>query len=132
MLFNCLLEHIFRRVKCKWSAKSYGLQIGATARNTVTNLRFADDVLIIGRTANQLSTMLADLTTEASSFGLNLHPDKTKVLTSATKATGRGNKSHISVNDMMIEILPIDGTMKYLGCKITLEGLQRVATANPR
>ena len=81
LLFNAILEHIFRETKQKWQQKKYGIQTGVSDASRLNNLRFADDVLLIGKTQQQVAKMLDDLQTTARRFGLSLHPDKTKILT---------------------------------------------------
>ena len=46
-LFNCVLERIFRKVKPDWNKKKYGFLMDSGA--LLQNLRFADDVLVIGK-----------------------------------------------------------------------------------
>ena len=50
----------------------------------LTNLRFADDVLLIARNKSDVGKMTKDLKVEARVFGLSLHAGKTKVLTNTT------------------------------------------------
>ena len=95
--------------------KRYGIQLGHTLEWQMTNLRFADDVLLTSNTLHQITTMLADVQVHAGAAGLQLHPDKTKIFTNATKKTGRGRNTHAEVNGMHIEILSSDGKVKYLG-----------------
>ena len=57
-VFNSVLEHIFRQVKHRWTQRRFGLQLGTTSMSRLTNLRFADDVLLFGRSAHQVSEML--------------------------------------------------------------------------
>ena len=46
----------------------------------MTNLRFADDILLMGRTLPQIRNMLSDVAGESARVGLELHPGKTKIL----------------------------------------------------
>ena len=116
LLFNCLLEDIMRQAKTRWKRKRYGIKLGITSASTLTNLRFADDVLLAGRTLHQIQSMLSDIHEIAGAVGLCLHPDKTKILTNVTKKKrGRGAHSRVTVNGMEIEILPAEESVKYLG-----------------
>ena len=57
-----------------------GYQIGkSTEEEFITNLRYADDILLIARSFSQIKTMLADLDFEAAKIGMKIHPDKTKI-----------------------------------------------------
>ena len=89
LLFNALLEKIFREIKPNWTQKRYGIQLGVGDSHRVTNLRFADDVLLVARSKGHLVNMLADVQQAAIKCGLELHPDKTKILTTSTKKSGR-------------------------------------------
>jgi len=119
LLFNALLEHIMRPLKEIWSKKQYGLQLHSTDGTRLTNLRFADDVLLVARSQRQLSIMLTDVCNSSGKYGLEIHPDKTKVLTNTTKKTGRGRDSHLDINGLEISILPLDKSLKYLGRQLT-------------
>lgn len=130
LLFNSILEHIMRKIKTNWQRKQYGIQMGAGDASRLNNLRFADDLLIVGRTQAQVATMLSDLHAAASEFGLMLHPDKTKIMTNATRKSGRGNSQHVLVGDMQISILPFDGDLKYLGRKLCFQDSQEVEVQN--
>ena len=89
--------------------------MGYSRYRQLTNLRFADDVLLIGTFLRQLKQMLVDLQKAAGKRGLILHPAKTKILTNALKGTGRPKDSHVKVGEMDIEIVPYEGKVKYLG-----------------
>jgi hypothetical protein len=44
------------------------------------NLRFADDILLIGKSLREVQTMLEDVATQTAQVGLQLHAGKTKIL----------------------------------------------------
>ena len=97
--------------------------MGANESTLITNLRFADDVLLIGRSLAQLSAMLEAVYKEAQKVGLKLHPDKTKILTSTGRAQGRPSNRHVKIGDMSIEVLPRTSPVKYLGRQISFGAL---------
>ena len=74
LLFNALLEDIFKTLKQRWSTRKYGIRFGHTAATHLTNLRFADDVLLFATTLPQLTTMLNDPHDLSGLCGLELHP----------------------------------------------------------
>jgi hypothetical protein len=82
-LFNAVLEHVMRQLKCKWKSSKYGIRVNADLLN---NLRFADPLLLIGGTRAQVKHMLEDLVIEAGKVGLQLHMGKTKILSSMGRA----------------------------------------------
>eukprot|EP00973_Karenia_brevis_P003619 501030-Karenia_brevis.AAC.1 len=73
---------------------------------SITNLRFADDILLIARTQHQITNMMRDLKQAAETVGLSLHAGKTKILSNTTKATGRQKDPHVTIDGMQIQILP--------------------------
>ena len=82
LLFNSVSESIFRKMQPIWSQRQCGLHLQAGTNNgsILTNLRFADDVLLFATSLPQLKTMIKELRDEAQRVGLELHPDKTKIL----------------------------------------------------
>ena len=78
IIFNSVLEQVMRRAKSKRERKKYGLQVGYGANSVVTNLRFADDILLVGRSLPQIKQMIADVSIEGAAVGLELHPEKSK------------------------------------------------------
>ena len=86
-LFIAVMEVIFRRLKTRWShlnKRRSGQYFGMVIDDPVdplTNLRFADDVLLVACSRTDVSKMITDLALEAAKYGLRLHMGKTKVLT---------------------------------------------------
>ena len=120
LLFNALLEDLMRAVKPEWERKKYGMILGYTKLSQLTNLRFADDVLLIGGAQLQIKKMLGDVRRVAGEVGLLLHPGKkTKILTNSTIGTGRGRAKFAVVGDLEIEIVDLAGSTKYLGRLLT-------------
>ncbi|GBP18410.1 Putative uncharacterized transposon-derived protein F52C9.6 [Eumeta japonica] len=79
---------VFRRLE--W--ENLGLNIDGS---TLTHLRFADDIVLFAKTPEDLNIILNDLASESSKVGLQLNPEKTKVMTN-------GNKSSINVGESQI------------------------------
>ena len=88
-LFNAVLENVMRTIKCKWKVQKFGIKVGADMLN---NLRFADDLLLVGSSRAQVRHMLEHLAAEAAKVGLKLHMGKTKTL--ATRGDRRGCLNH--------------------------------------
>ena len=66
-IFNTVLESVMRKLKVDWTRRRYGVRIGASL---LQNLRFADDVLLIGTTRAQVKHMLEDLCSAGAAVGL--------------------------------------------------------------
>ena len=62
-----------------------GLDVGVS--ELLTNLRFADDVILVTDSKKGMQTMLEDSAGESARPGLHLHPDKSKVVTNSIRAT---------------------------------------------
>jgi hypothetical protein len=100
------------------------MQLGHTSDDRLTNLRFADDILLTAPSLNQITRLLADLSRAASQHGLHIHPTKTKVLTNISLRRGRERTNNIEVAGMNIEILNYTDHTKYLGRKLTFDDPQ--------
>ena len=118
LLFNALLEDIFRDAAKGWEKKHTTVKIGM---HSLTNLRFADDVMLLAKTLPQLTRMLEDVVTESGKRGLLLHPDKTKIISNTSRRTGRNAARHVEVKDLRIEVLPKEGSIKYLGRMVSFD-----------
>ena len=118
MIFNAVLEQIMRRVKSKWLSKKYGFQIGYTSESILTNLRFADDIVLIGRSLPQIKQMIADVSIESARVGLQLHLEKTK---NQHNDIGYGScVRSAQVAGMSIEVLGPQESAMYLGRALSL------------
>ena len=125
LLFNCVSEGIMRKLQLKWRRSRRGVPL-CTHDDRLTNLRFADDILLTTMSLSGITHMLEDLHTEAAAAGLQLHPDKTKIIHNDHSTTkSRRIPHHININDMSIEILPPSGSLKYLGRVLTFRDPHR-------
>jgi hypothetical protein len=118
IIFNSVLEQVMRTVKAKWGARKYGIQLGFGHDSTVTNMRFADDILLIGRSLQQIKRMIADVASEGARVGLELHPRKTKI---QNNNIGYGSRvKSVKVDTMDIEVLEPGESTMYLGRALSL------------
>ena len=80
ILFNTVVEHFMVKLKATWRSRKYGIQIDEhTVDDFITNLRYANDILLIARSLPQIKRMLTDLNQEAEQVGLKIHPGKTNI-----------------------------------------------------
>ena len=115
VLFNAVLEHAMAPIKAKWIAKGMGVEIGP---DIMTNLRFADDVLLLASSLKDLKEMLTDVSEAVRDCGLTLHSGKTKILCNLRWRRGEHRQEQVTVGKMKIDLLTRDAGTKYLGRKI--------------
>jgi hypothetical protein len=79
-LFTCLLETIFR--KLNWNRKRVGVKNNG---RWLSNLRFADDIVIFAKSTTELQSMMTGLNTRSKEMGLLMNPTKTKINSNPTE-----------------------------------------------
>lgn len=103
-IFIAVLQDIMKELK--WRKK--GIKIGT---QFLSNLRFADDIIIFAKTSNELETMIRELDTASKKIGLQLNTSKTKVATNSIQRP-------IIVNGTAIEYVE---SYIYLGKQISFK-----------
>eukprot|EP00973_Karenia_brevis_P076570 10637426-Karenia_brevis.AAC.1 len=63
--------------------------------------------------------MIEQLSVEAMTVGLQLHPGKTKIMSNRCKRRGNEAQQFIKVGQLEIEILKRDAATKYLGRQVS-------------
>ena len=96
----------------------------------LTNLRFADDVVLIGGSLAEVKLMLADRMVSAERRGLTIHPDKTKTLSNIKTKSGIQKEDKTQVAGKHIEIIPYEGYIKYLGRKVGFSSFRDMEVDN--
>jgi hypothetical protein len=119
ILFNAVVESFMRKLIIKWDKKKFGARLGTLSTSSLTNLRFADDILLVGRTLPQIKSMIADVAEEAAKVGLELHSGKTKILHNGI-GYGAGVAQAVC-NGMHIEVLDCQEHAMYLGKALRLK-----------
>lgn len=72
-LFTSALEDVFKLLD--WNG--FGINING---EYITHLRFADDIVIMAESLEELNTMLSDLSIVSQQVGLKMNMDKTKIM----------------------------------------------------
>ena len=121
---------MFRDLRPKWNQKKVGLEISLGVRSYLSNLCFADDVVLIAANASQLQMMIQDLQKSAAKRGLKIHPGKTKVLTNASAVTGARRPSDITVDAQQFAVLGYEESTKYLGRTVCYNDLHEAEFSN--
>ena len=120
LLFIAVMEACFKTLKAKWNTadkRRVGHYLGIVVddpADPLTNLRFADDVLLLAHSRRDITRMISDLAIEAEKYGLKLHMGKTNILTMATDVPRQA-----LINGEAVKILK--GGERYLGRKLALD-----------
>ena len=77
----------------------------------ITNIRYADDMMLFAKSLVEVEDMLALLKEELANIGLEMHESKTKIMTSFNET----NINFIDVDGLLLEVLPDGKAHKYLG-----------------
>ena len=105
LLFNTVLQCSLKDEIQRWQKKKgMGIYLSDRDRDCLTNLRFADDMMLFATSKEQIRKMIYEFKKATEKVGLRIHPDKTKIL--CNQSTINSNtKRHIEVGEMSIEIL---------------------------
>ena len=136
MLLCCLLSLLpLCLFRCgNFQACSFARLCFWNTRDCLTNLRFADDVMLFATSKEQIRSMMCEFKDATEKVGLRIHPDKTKILSNQSNMN-YDTKRYIKIGEMSIEILAKSESMKYLGQRIsfhqqeTLEIKSRIRAA---
>ena len=107
ILFNALLEMGFKAWKNR--LVHHGILLEADVER-LTNIRYADDVMLYAKSLEELHDMLSMLMEELQKIGLHLNNSKTKIFTTVDNPP-----DYIDVDGEFIGILPPGEVHKYLG-----------------
>jgi len=121
LLFITVLEQIMRILKKEWlrlSSRRKGLGYGIvidSESDPLTNVRFADDLLLVARCRADAKKMLCALQRVAATYGLKVHMGKTKMLALRGCAD-----EFVQVGHDRVAILNENESGRYLGRKLSL------------
>ena len=72
VMFTSAMEEIFKRINIKTGVKINGERL--------SNLRFADDIILFAESEEHLVNLLKDLNVEGKRDGLKMNKKKTKIM----------------------------------------------------
>ena len=126
LLFNTVLQYSLKDEIQRWQKKKgMGIYLSDHDHDCLTNLRFADDVMLFATSKEQMRNMMYEFKKATEKVGLRIHPEKTKILS---------NQSNMNSNTKRY-IKAKDESVKYLGQRIsfhqqeTLEIKSRIRAA---
>jgi hypothetical protein len=118
-LFNAVLESALKTTQKEWRRKGWGVALGGGENDRLTNLRFADDLILLATTKKQLGAMIQDLVAAVREVGLEMHLGKTKVLTNQAVVPGEV----VQIKGHGIKIVE---SVEYLGRLLTFTDMHAV------
>ena len=91
LLFNTVLQYSLKDEIQRWPKKEgLAIYLSDQERDCLTNLRFADDVMLFETSKEQLRNMMYEFKKATEKVGLRIHPDKTNIL--SNQSTMKSNK----------------------------------------
>jgi len=117
-LFNAVLETVFQKLKQRWDKQQFGIAFN-NSTGQLSNLRFADDVILVATSRAHLKQMIQDLLREAAKVGLQMNMGETKILTNGeSHATAGGS---IRIDGQSHEIIAGSVGTMYLGRYLSVQ-----------
>lgn len=115
-LFNIALEGALKELK----KTDYGIKIG----NKISALAFADDVVLLSETREELQKMLEILKRETRTMGLKINDNKTKLV-----RFGRGTENEEDITEIEQQYEQVE-TFKYLGVIVSSQSEEHIEIKN--
>ena len=123
LLFLAVMECMFRRLKKRWhqlnqrrTGPFYGIVIDSELE-PLSNLRFADDVILLASSRSDTKKMIIDLKNAAAQYGLIINWSKTKAMTTDVGA----RDGPLMCGEHAVQVLQQGQSEKYLGRKLSLD-----------
>ena len=114
LLFNTVLQVALKDDLARWQKRGMGICFGDSESDCLTNLRFADDVLLFFTSLEQLQRMMCDFKRSTERVGLKIHLERTKILSNQNS----NRRREVAIKNIKVEVSPVHGCAKYLGQKI--------------
>ena len=131
LLFIAVMQACFGDLNKKWAMLNHrrqGMKFGIDVDGRVlTELRFADDVLLFSQQRSDVTKMLSHLSGTACKFGLKINFSKTKVLTWNSLAEGL---TSLKVGEDYVKILDETEAERYLGWKLSFQEWHETELSN--
>ena len=119
LLFNTVLQNSLKDDIHRWrKKKGTGIYLSDHDHDCLTNVRFADDVVLFATSIEQLQKMMYDFKKSTEKMGFRIHTEKTKILSNQSSLSSDTEKE-MQVDDIKIEILTRGESVRYLGQTIT-------------
>ena len=120
------LEQRWEKANLRRKGLKFGFDVDQVTRN-LTNLRFADDVVLFSQHRSDIAKMLGHLRDAGLKYGLEINFDKTKVLT-WNAAISR--HPPVKVGEESVDVLAEGDFEKYLGRRLSLDFMHETELEN--
>ena len=122
LLFNMVLQNSINDDIQRWQKKKgMGIYLSDNDHDRLTNLRFADDMLLFASAKEQLQRMLCEFKRSTDKVGFRIHPIKTKILSNQSNLSSDTKKKRNGSRLNKIKILTREESTRYLAQMITFQ-----------
>ena len=111
LLFNTVLQVALKDDLASWQTEGMGICLGDSETDCLTNLRFADDVLLFSTSLEQWQRMMCDFARSTERVGLKIHPEITKILSNQNS----NRRREMAIKNIKVDVLPVSECAKYFG-----------------
>ena len=134
LLFLAVMQDMFGSLEQRWEnlskrrkGKPLGIHVGEGQGRALTDLRFANDVLLVATSKADISKMLTHVMEAGQKYGLKINFEKTKIL---TWDHYRHSCTELALGEHSVKILPEEEAEKYLGRKLSFKSSCQVELQN--
>ena len=113
LLFNAASESVLRRWKSKLT--SHGIKLAVDSEDRLTNVRFADDLIVYANSFEELVEMVDLLVAEFAVVGLELNAKKSKIFTLEDGMFDCDSPVMVNVADGFMDVVRQQESHTYLG-----------------
>ena len=100
--------------------------LGDYELDCLTNLRFADDVLLFATSMEQPQLMMNEFEQSTEKVGLKIHPEKTKILSNQSLS----RRKEMVIDNIKVEMLTKEESTTYLGQMVTFQQQETIEIKN--
>ena len=113
IILNATIEFVFQRWKTRLHSHGWLLD---SRYLRLTNIRYADDMMIFAKSASELREMLKLLHDELDEVSFEMHSSKSKIMTSFNDL----NVDSLTIRGLKLAILPLETPHRFLRTLVTL------------
>ena len=128
LLFNVVLDEALSNWKGTIGGMGLALSIASDVE-LLTNVRYADDLLLFAKSEQECSRMLSCLMDALAGLGLELNAKKTKIFTTEPPLHSKADPQTVKCGAVDVEFIATDEVHKYLGRAFSGDLRRRASSA---